>query len=539
MINLGVKKGLMTLAALTLIGLFLSTLGGLWLAHSAADVARHIYVSRTAPAGFLMQAVDALHRARQSILMAVSEENETATQSHLKHMANLENELNNALNAYVKAVPDQKAAIHSLEGLILNYNQARDQSVMMISVGDLPSALENIKSNAGPKFDKVLAALTEIINTQTRAAREDYKANEALLKTQSSIQWGLALLTLAIIAWSFFVIIRSISAPLDRLRRVMVDSQHSLDLTRRAEVTRQDEIGQTALAYNSLMEAFQGMLGEVHASTRVLAEMAGELSAAAQQAARASETQSESATSIAASIEEMSVSVTSISDHAQAAAQQSNQARSLASEGSALVTQLLMKIEHVSGAVRHSAESIDNLGQRSREINNITRVITDIADQTNLLALNAAIEAARAGESGRGFAVVADEVRRLAERSALAAKDISTLIGHMLASTTDVMEQMKREVRDVDEEAALSVGTGKAIEGISYAAVNSANAISEVSAAISEQGTTSQDVARHIESIANMTEQNSTAVAQTAQAAIRLGAEAERLRSMVVRFRIA
>ena len=135
--------------------------------------------------------------------------------------------------------------------------------------------------------------------------------------------------------------------------------------------------------------------------------------------------------------------------------------------------------------------------------------------------------------------MVADEVRRLAERSALAAKDISTLIGHMLASTTDVVEQMKREVRDVDEEAALSVGTGKAIEGISYAAVNSANAISEVSAAISEQGTTSQDVARHIESIANMTEQNSTAVAQTAQAAIRLGAEAERLRSMVVRFRIA
>jgi len=529
----------MNLAALTLIGLFLSTLGGLWLAHSAADVARHIYVSRTAPAGFLMQAVDALHRARQSILMAVSEENEAATQAHLKHMAKLEYALKEALIAYVKAVPDQKAAIDGLGRLIMEYNQARDQSVMMISVGDLPSALENIKSNAGPKFDKVLAALTEIINDQARIAREDYRANEALLKTQGSIQWGLALLTLAIIAWSFLVIIRSISTPLDRLRRVMVDSQHNLDLTRRAEVTRQDEIGQTALAYNSLMAAFQDMLGDVHASTRVLNEMASELSAAAQQAARASETQSESASSIAASIEEMSVSVTSISDNAQAAAQQSNQARSLAGEGSALVTQLLTKIEHVSGAVRRSAESIDNLGERSREINNITRVITDIADQTNLLALNAAIEAARAGESGRGFAVVADEVRKLAERSAQAAREISSQIGHMLASTADVVEQMKREVRDVDEEAALSVGTGKAIEGISHAAVNSAKAIAEVSAAISEQGTTSQDVARHIESIASMTERNSIAVTRTAQAANRLGAEAERLRSMVARFRIA
>jgi methyl-accepting chemotaxis protein len=145
---------------------------------------------------------------------------------------------------------------------------------------------------------------------------------------------------------------------------------------------------------------------------------------------------------LSASIEEIASTSQEVMEHAARASKEGNEAASLGE----VATKKMLLVEEIS---KQTVAEISTLNEQMREINNIVKLITDIANQTNLLALNAAIEAARAGEHGRGFAVVAGEIRNLAGESKRASQDIEDLIRTIQASTEKTAGSMQASHQEI------------------------------------------------------------------------------------------
>jgi len=193
----------------------------------------------------------------------------------------------------------------------------------------------------------------------------------------------------------------------------------------------------------------------------------------------------------AAALEQLTATVRESADTVGAASQRASEAARRAAEGETAADQL--------------AGSMQAISESSRRVSEITSVIDGIAFQTNILALNASVEAARAGESGRGFAVVASEVRRLAQRSAEASREITTLIA--------------RSSEQVEHGVAVGQQTRAALTGIIEQVRQVHTLLTEVSAATTEQTAGIADVNRSVAALDQATQQNAALVEQSAAAA--------------------
>jgi len=381
-------------------------------------------------------------------------------------------------------------------------------------------------------------AMTALIKHQDQVAKEEFDHAVASYNTTRVLSLGSIAGGLVLGLFLAWTIIRSITGPLNQMRTSIVEVEKSNDFTQRIAVAGHDEVGQTANSFNQLMASLQSALGDILDNVGRVSDAARTLSSTSSQVAASSSQQSEAASAMAATVEQVTVSINHVSGSASTALEISRKSGDLSSQGGTIIHNAATEMMKIANTVRQTSSTIEDLGQQSNQISSVVQVIKDVAEQTNLLALNAAIEAARAGEQGRGFAVVADEVRKLAERTTKATEEITQMIGTIQVSARAAVSSMNNAVNQVDGGVALAQQAGDSINQIKDGAGQVISVVNDISAALAEQSSASNDIASHVERVAQMSEENSAAAGETASAANHLEQLAGTMRSAVSRFRI-
>jgi len=270
-------------------------------------------------------------------------------------------------------------------------------------------------------------------------------------------------------------------------------------------------IGGAVVFARRTLKAIGGALGEV---TQRIEHGAMYTAAAARQVATASQSLATGAAEQAAAIEETSTSLEQMSAMIRSTADNSKEAKVLASDARTAADEGLGNMSSLSVAM-------NDIGAASADVAKIVKNIDEIAFQTNILALNAAVEAARAGESGAGFAVVADEVRSLAQRSAQAARETAAKIEAAIVSAKHGAERSAEVARSLKEIADKVVATDQLVKDIAQAAGEQAQGVAQVNLAMAQMDKIAQG--------------NASSAEESASAADELNAQAAGMKESVGR----
>lgn len=278
------------------------------------------------------------------------------------------------------------------------------------------------------------------------------------------------------------------------------------DLSLRAPIEIGTEAGETAAAFNQLLDQFEqsvqsmsAVASQVHSSSHKIFDQSSDAEQGTLMQARSTQ-----------NIQELMGQMSVVADKVQHQAQEGlgNAKRTETTIGTNIeqIQTLTDNVQHLGVAITEASSGADALSETADSISHIVKLVSSIAEQTNLLALNAAIEAARAGEHGRGFAVVSDEVRQLAQKTQTATVEIQHAITTLQNQSTTVANQLRGQVDSATLTAKQSQETKVSLENITSAMGALQNLSQAVLDASSEQYQLVDSVRSNVEGIANISE---------------------------------
>lgn len=263
-------------------------------------------------------------------------------------------------------------------------------------------------------------------------------------------------------------------------------------------------------SYREINQNLKNVFGSIN-------QVAADVESGSEQIANGSVALSQGATEQASTLEELSASIYALSTRISAQAQKAGNIESYFGE----VSEKISDENQQMGEMLLAMEEIED---KSNQVERIIKAIDDIAFQTNILALNAAIEAARAGVYGKGFAVVADEVRNLAGKSADAAAETSVLI-------ESTINAVKKGVNIVDHAA-------KTLGDVMDGSEKSKEMVSEIAGSMVTDAKSISEVSKGLEEVSKVVQQNSATSEESSASSQDLNENAASLKEMISRIRV-
>ena len=382
---------------------------------------------------------------------------------------------------------------------------------------------------------------------------------ESVARTQEAIHsmltWSVmcGLVLVVALGAAATVLARRVSKPLSRAADMLKDiAQGEGDLTKRLEITSQDEAGDLAQWFNTFIEKIQRIVAEISHNAGTLAHSSAELSATSTQMASTSDEMSQQSAAVASAADTMASNMNTM---AVSTAQMSTNVKTVAAaveEMTASIGEVARNAEQAASVADNAArladtsnQKIGQLGTAADEIGKVIEVIQDIAEQTNLLALNATIEAARAGDAGKGFAVVATEVKELAKQTADATEEIRGRIEGIQASTGQAVHSIAEISEVISNVNQVSRTIASAVEEqnittreIAQTVHETASASEAVANSVAESACTTQEITTRIAGVDRAVKETAQGATQTQAAGDGLSALAEQLKTLVGQFKV-
>lgn len=437
-----------------------------------------------------------------------------------------------------------------------SYELYIDQLRELVDANKITETKDLIKTSMAPLGHTLRDSYTELMQLAADEAAQTAKEESAGAMASMIIMIAVVVIavTIAILLGKYLA--KTISQPVRKMAELgkllskgNLNINSVLDSNDHLIKEQQDEIGELAMAFHELivsttkqvnaisklsegdltiqftMSSEEDMLGKsLIRLTENLNNLIGSIMTASEQVSSGSNMVSYSsiglsqgATEQASAVEELTASLDEI-------AAQTNTNAMNASKANEFAREARQNALAGNGQMKEMLNAMEEISASSGSINNIIKVINDIAFQTNILALNAAVEAARAGQHGKGFAVVAEEVRTLAMRSANAAKETTGLI--------------ENSINKVAAGTKIANETASALWKIVEQVDKAADLVQSISVASSEQAIGVKQISLGISQVSQVVQTNAATAEESAAASEELSAQAEQLKGTISIFKV-